>query len=138
MYSFKMCKQIPCIIWTFSPKKKKHLNHVIVIVFNCTCVYTWVYILVVGFFLFSFFFFFYNTQAQIETRTLGLIFVIWWTGLGLSQMCWADYEPSCAQKKNMGPTMHTHPYIQNIYVLYSKEQQRNSKKVNKTLGILRK
>ena len=42
------------------------------------------------------------------------------------------------KKKNMGPTMHTHPYIQNIYVLYSKEQQRNSKKVNKTLGILRK
>ena len=86
---------------------------------------------------FSFFFFFYNTQAQIETRTLGLIFFILWTGLGLSQLCWADYEPSCAQK-NMGPTMHTHPYIQNIYVLYSKEQQRNSKKVNKTLGILRK
>ena len=86
----------------FSKKKKKHLNNVIVIVFNCTCVYTWVYILVVGFFLFSFFFFFSNTQAQIETRTLGLIFVIWWTGLGLSQMCWADYEPSCAQKKKHG------------------------------------
>ena len=38
------------------------------------------------------------------------IFVIWWTGLGTPQLYWVDYEPSCAQ--NMGPTTHTHSYMQ--------------------------
>ena len=64
--------------------------------------------------------FFYSTQAQIGTRILGLIFVIWWIGLGSPRLCWGDYEPSCTQ--NMSPTTHTHSYIQNIYTLYSKEQ----------------
>ena len=61
-----------------------------------------------------------NTKVQVETRILGLILVFWWTGLGLPQLYWVDYEPSCAQ--NMDPTIHTHLYIQNIYVLHSREQ----------------
>ena len=50
------------------------------------------------------------TQAQVETRILDLRFIVWWTGLGLLQPYWVDYEPSCAQ--NMGPTTHTYPYMQ--------------------------
>ena len=61
-----------------------------------------------------------STQAQVETRILSLILVVWWTGFGSPQLYWADYEPSCAQ--NMDPTIHTHLYIQNIYVLQSREQ----------------
>ena len=47
-----------------------------------------------------------------------LMLVVWWIELGSPQLYWADYEPSCAQ--NMDPTTHAHPYIQNIYILYSK------------------
>ena len=36
--------------------------------------------------------------------------VVWWTWLGLLQLYWTDYEPSCAQ--NMGPTMRTYSYMQ--------------------------
>ena len=38
------------------------------------------------------------------------ILVVWWTGLGLPQLYWVDYEPSCAQ--NMGPTTYTYSYMQ--------------------------
>ena len=41
------------------------------------------------------------------------LFVVWWTGLGSPQLCWADYKPSCAQK--MDPTTRTYSYIQ-IYI----------------------
>ena len=68
----------------------------------------------------GFFFFLDSTQAQIETRILGLILIVWWTRLGSPQLYWADYEPSCAQ--NMDLTIHTYLYIQNIYILHSREQ----------------
>ena len=44
--------------------------------------------------------------------------VVWWIQLGSLQLYWVDYEPSYAQ--NMDPTTYAHPYIQNIYMLYSK------------------
>ena len=44
-----------------------------------------------------------------------LVFFVWWTGLGSSQLYWVNYESSCAQ--NINPTIHTHSYVQNIYVL---------------------
>ena len=47
-----------------------------------------------------------------------LMLVVWWIQLGSLQLYWADYEPSYAQ--NMDPTTYAHPYIQNIYMLYSK------------------
>ena len=61
-----------------------------------------------------------NTQVQVKTRIPSLIFVVWWTGLGSPQQYWANYEPSCTQ--NMDPTIHTHLYIENIYILHSREQ----------------
>ena len=61
-----------------------------------------------------------STHAQVETSILGLILIVWWTGLGSSQLYWTNYESSCAQ--NMDPTIYTHLYIQNIYVLHSREQ----------------
>ena len=71
-------------------------------------------------FVVFFFFFLDSTQAQIETRILGLILIVWWTRLGSPQLYWVDYEPSCAQ--NIDLTIHTHLYIQNIYILHSREQ----------------
>ena len=59
-----------------------------------------------------------STHAQVEISILGLI--VWWTGLGSSQLYWANYESSCAQ--NMDSTVYTHLYIQNIYELHSREQ----------------
>ena len=38
------------------------------------------------------------------------LLVVWWTRLGSPQLYWANYELSCAQ--NMGPTTHTHSYMQ--------------------------
>ena len=62
-----------------------------------------------------FFFFLDSTQAQVETRILGLIIVVWWTGFGSPQLSWVDYEPSCAQI--MDPTTHTYSYMQ-VYTYY--------------------
>ena len=37
------------------------------------------------------------------------ILVVWWIGIGSSQLYWADYESSCAQ--NIGPTTHTYSHM---------------------------
>ena len=38
-----------------------------------------------------------STQAQVETRILGPLLVVWWIGLGSPQLNGTDYKPSCAQ-----------------------------------------
>ena len=48
------------------------------------------------------FFFWTIPRPKVGTRILGLVLVVWWTGLGSPQLYWADYEPSCSQ--NMDPT----------------------------------
>ena len=37
-----------------------------------------------------------STQAQVETRILGPLLVVWWTGLGSSQLNEVDYKSSYA------------------------------------------
>ena len=46
--------------------------------------------------------------------------VVWWTKLSSPQLCWADYEPSCAL--NMDPTTHTYSYIQIYIYIYIVKQ----------------
>ena len=41
------------------------------------------------------------------------VLVVWWIGLGSLQLCWANYELSCAQ--NMDPTTHKYSYM-HIYI----------------------
>ena len=38
-----------------------------------------------------------STQVQVETRILGPLLVVWWTGLGSPQLNEVDYKPSRAQ-----------------------------------------
>ena len=42
--------------------------------------------------------------------------VVWWTWLGSSQLCWANYESSCVQ--NIDPTTHTYLYMQIYKYIY--------------------
>ena len=46
---------------------------------------------------FFFFNFFYCTQAQVETRILGPLLVVWWIGLGSPQLNGVDYKPNSVQ-----------------------------------------
>ena len=60
-----------------------------------------------------FFFFLDSTQVQDSWAPKSVVPVVCWIWLGSSQLCWANYEPSCVQ--NMDPTTHTYLYMQ-IYI----------------------
>ena len=67
------------------PKYQIRLNYEYLDLFFLTIV--WVF----------FFFFWDSIQAQVETKILGPLLIVWWTGLGPLQLKGANYEPSYVQ-----------------------------------------